>query len=565
MILKKWMDIFLNNPKKIFWYFIFINLIPSICLVFTEPLNDMGKVLLVLYPLGLYLVLFSLSKNTGLIQLLLFPLLFLHAFQLVVFYLFGEDVIAADMFLNLKTTNASEAGELLSSIWPSVIIVCVLFLPLLYVAIRACYRKIYMEKVFQRYAFFSGIFILIGCYIMSFSALNYNTGTYEYKNDVYPNNMLYNLDFAIDKWKRNENYAKTSAGFTFDAKKVKFARQREVYVMVVGETGRAENWSLYGYSRKTNPKLETDSGVVFYRDAITQSNATHKSVPIMLSYASAENYNAIYSQKSIIEAFKETGFTTVFLSNQAPNHTFTDYFAREADHLEYYRSVNNKHNNLDEVMLPRLVHYLDSVPGNLFIILHTYGSHFNYKERYPSEFSVYLPDDITSIKPSEKEIMINAYDNSILYTDDFLHRTISILRDSTYCSALFYAADHGEDLLDDRRLRFLHASPNPTFYQLRIPLLMWFSDNYRTNFPTKVNRAVANRNKPVSTNAVFHTLLDMANLKTDYYDSGLSLMNPAFRVGKRMYLDDHDDPIFFYNANLKREDREMIEKRGLYY
>lgn len=565
MMLKKYVNMFRNSPEGMFWYYILINLIPSICLVFTEPLDLMGKLLLVVFPFGLYIILFSLSKNTGLILLLLFPLLFLHAFQLVVFYLFGEDVIAADMFLNLKTTNATEAGELLSSIWPSVIIVCLLYLPPLYTAIRAIYNKIYLKKSFRRYAFFSGIGILIISYILSFSALNYNTGTYKYEHDMYPNNMLYNLDFAIDKWKLNGMYHKTSRNFTFNAKKNIRAGQREIYVMVVGETGRAENWSLYGYHRLTTPKLQSDPGVVFYSDAITQSNATHKSVPIMLSYASAEDYDIIYSQKSIIEAFKETGFTTVFLSNQAPNHTFTDFFAKEADFKEYYRTTKGNGNNRDEILLPRLSHYIDSVRGNLFIIMHTYGSHFNYKERYPDEFSIYKPDNVTSINPGEKEMMVNAYDNSILYTDDFLHRTISILNDSSYCSAMFYAADHGEDLLDDRRMRFLHASPNPTFYQLRIPLLMWFSDNYKSDFTYKVKNAVHNRTKPVSTNAVFHTLLDMASLQTEYYDATLSLLSRSFRIRKRMYLDDHDDPIFFYNANLKKEDKEMIDKRRIYH
>ena len=119
-----------HNPKLLFWFFIGINLIPSICLFFTEPFSITGKLVLLLFPLGLYLLFFSLSKDTGLIQLVLFPLLFLHVFQLVLFYLFGEAVIAVDMFLNLATTNASEAGELLDNIWPAIILVCALYIPL---------------------------------------------------------------------------------------------------------------------------------------------------------------------------------------------------------------------------------------------------------------------------------------------------------------------------------------------------------------------------------------------------------------------------------------------------
>ena len=119
-----------HNPKLLFWFFIGINLIPSI--------------------LGLYLLFFSLSKDTGLIQLVLFPLLFLHAFQLVLFYLFGEAVIAVDMFLNLATTNASEAGELLDNIWPAIILVCALYIPTIIVAVIACKLKLYLPVSFRK-------------------------------------------------------------------------------------------------------------------------------------------------------------------------------------------------------------------------------------------------------------------------------------------------------------------------------------------------------------------------------------------------------------------------------
>ena len=102
-----------RNPRGLFWLFVGVNMVPSACLVFTEPLSAIGRVILLSAPLGAYLLLFSLSRRTGVTQLWLIPLLVFHAFQLVLFYLYGESVIAADMFLNLPTTNATEAGELL--------------------------------------------------------------------------------------------------------------------------------------------------------------------------------------------------------------------------------------------------------------------------------------------------------------------------------------------------------------------------------------------------------------------------------------------------------------------
>lgn len=561
---------FLSDPKIIFWFYILVNMIPSILLVFTEPLNIWGKIILIIFPLGVYLFFFSLSKNTGLIQLILFPFVILHAFQIVLLYLFGEAVIAVDMFLNVVTTNASEAGEVLNSLWPSIIFVILIYIPAIIIAVRQCRQKNYLDSVYRKKMITAGIVSVVISYVFSFWAKDINTNEYSYNNDVYPVNMLYNLDFAVKKWKKSNSYAETSKDFTFNASKKSGStnHKREIYVMVIGETSRAENWSLYGYERNTTPKLEQKSGLVYFPDAITQSNTTHKSVSIMLSAASAEDYDIIYNQKSIIQAFKEVGFVTAFLSNQGANHTFTQFFAEQADIYRNIRSLDNiginTENNYDEALFPYLKNCIDSVSENMFIVLHTYGSHFNYKERYPDNFSIFKPDNVKGISRGEKEKMVNAYDNTIIYTDDFLSRLIDIVDETDACSSVFFSSDHGEDILDDQRMRFLHASPTPTFYQLKIPMFVWFSENYRNSFPRKVDAAIMNKNKPVATNAVFHTLLDMADIETVYFEPDLSLLCKYFKKRKRMYLDDHDNPTFFYNMNLKKEDKQMISKRNMF-
>lgn len=567
--LRQFIHRFFHNPKLLFWFFIGINLIPSICLVFTEPFSITGKLVLLLFPLGLYLLFFSLSKDTGLIQLLLFPLLFLHAFQLVLFYLFGEAVIAVDMFLNLATTNASEAGELLDNIWPAIILVCVLYIPTIIVAVIACKLQLHLPVSFRKRWIGKGaLLVFLSCLLLSTSNNN-NTGRFTLHEDVYPVNVVYNCGFAINKWRHSQQYPVLSRNFTFKAHKDVRSSKREIYVLVIGEASRAENWSLYGYSRETNPLLAQTSGLVVYKDAITQSNTTHKSVPLILSAASAEDYSVVYTHKSILTAFKEAGFTTIFLSNQTPNRSFTDFYFQEADHHQNIRYSPDKGmttvNNFDEAMLPLLQHYVDSISGNLFVVLHTYGSHFNYKERYPENFSLYKPDNVANVKVENKVQLINAYDNSICYTDNFLYTLIGMLRKQEVISALFYTPDHGEDMLDDRRKRFLHSSPNPTFYQLYIPMFIWFSENYQRDFPEKVGYAIQNKTKPVATNAVFHTMLDVAFIQTPYLRSGLSLVSPNFQTRQRMYLNDHDKPIFFYNAGLKKADKQMIDKRKLYH
>lgn len=555
---------FLANRTLLLCYFALVHIVPNIFLLFTEPLNWIAKILLISIPLGVYLIIFSLWKKIGILQLLLFPMMVFHSFQMVVFYLFGEDVIAVDMFLNVITTNASEAGELLNGLWPAIIFVCLMYIPAIIIAIILVRRKVYLSGKTRRRTAFVGLSLCLISFALSFAAKDTNTNTFKVAEDIYPANIFYNLNYASKKWKRSRNYPETSKDFTYKATKDKTVKQREIYVLVIGETSRAENWGLYGYERPTTPNLSKDSSLVYFKDALTQSNTTHKSVPLMLSPASAENYNAIYEEKSIIEAFKEVGFKTVFLSNQSANHNFTDFFASEADYVEYFRFVDRPDNKHDMDMLPAFNYYIDEYPDDdLFIIVHSYGSHFNYKERYPQEYAVYQPDNVVRVSRKERETLINAYDNTILYTDKFLRQVMDELLKSEAISTVFYTSDHGEDILDDDRNRFLHASPNPTFYQLRIPMFVWFSPMYRETHPNRFEFAQQNQEKGVNTRSVFHTLLNLADIETSYRDESLSLVSDKFEERPRMYLNDHDKPIPFTKANLKDEDREMIKKRNV--
>ncbi|MVX36183.1 phosphoethanolamine transferase [Myroides sp. LoEW2-1] len=483
----------INNPKALFWFYITVNMVPSIYFFFNAPVNLFGKIVTLLFPLGFYIFILSAFKNTGKWQIIYFPLLFLHAFQIVLFYLFGEDVIAADMFLNVATTNTSEINELLGSLLPSIALVCFLYLPATILAIMQWRKRIYLDWAFRKKVFLPSFAILAASLILSFWSENTNSNTFAFNQHVYPINAIHNLGFAVNKWDKVKRYPITSEGFKFHAVKEKKSQQREIYVLIVGETSRADNWQLYGYDRPTTPLLSKQDNLFVFKDALTQSNTTHKSVSIILSDAEASNYNIIYNRKGIAQAFKEANFKTVCISNQAENSSFIEYFTKEADIYKTIRTTDSKtrmtQNHYDAELIPIMEEIINSTEDNLFILLHTYGSHFNYMERYPKEFKQFMSDEIAGVKKSEREHLLNAYDNTILYTDYFLSSTIDALKKTNASTALLYTSDHGEDLFDDKRGKFLHASPTPTYYQLRIPLFVWFSNEY----------SAENQNKPLWT------------------------------------------------------------------
>jgi len=557
------------SQEYLYLLFVLLAIIPCVGLAVTDSTSLIIRISSVLVSLALWMGVMLISRKPGIMVWCLLLLFLLNGGQLVLLYLFGESVIAVDMFLNLTSSNASEASELIANI--ILVIGCVFLfytLPTFYLAYRSVRLKDKLSDGFRkRWLKISGYMFCVGVLFSLFSLVEEKA--LSIKNDIYPINALYNLCFAINKAHRSKNYKTTSESFTFQASKAKkVSNRREIYVLVVGETGRAMEWSLYGYERETTPCLEKEKGLIFFRDAITQSNNTHKSVPIILSAASAEDYDILYEQKSIVTAFKEAGFRTLVIANQKLTTSMIGEFYREAD--TFIDMSTQKTNSYlaslhDGAILPYIKEEISKSSDNLFIVLHTYGSHFNYHERYPKEYAKYTPDKAEGILATYKNELRNSYDNSICYTDYVLGKIIELLAQTGDCSSMLYLSDHGEDIFDDSRNRYLHASPIPTYYQLHIPYILWFSDSYQETYPDKFHFASSHQSVPVSSNSVFHTMLDLAGIETPIANPTLALTNNAFLVKNRMYMDDHDDPVPFWEIGLKKQDFAMLDKWKIAY
>lgn len=563
MKLIKWIKDNLLKQQVLYGWFLFIMLLPCMVLALTEPMSVWVRMASVLLPLSAYAILFNLFRKPGYFLLISFVLLLINGYQLVLVYLFSESVVSPDMFLNIVTTNAGESGELMRTIWPAVLLACILYFSATAMGAYSIINKKKLPVKFVKKSLFAsiipaalGIFCLLINHVKGFP--------FKLNHDIYPINALYNLDFAVHKYIKTYNYPKTSANFTFEAAKDRMAPEREIVVLVIGETTRAANWSLYGYERNTNPLLSTRDDLIVFRDVLTQGNTTHKIVPMILSNASAENFDIIYSQKSITTAFKESGYRTLFLSNQIPDRALIDAFAAEADTTIRLsdNNVDDKH-PYDNEGLSVIAKYIEDTTGPLFIVFHTYGSHFEYSQRYAAENAMFTPYKAGALRYKERPIFLNAYDNTVCNIDRMLNGLIEILDQDTLCSSMIYLSDHGEDLMDDERKMFLHCSPVPTYYQLHVPMIGWGSTKYMMYYKEKYDNMMSNKDKPVSANAIFHTLLDLAAIQTPYLDRDLSVASESFSIPERHFIDEHDEPIDFYQIGLKEQDWKMIKKMGI--
>jgi len=542
-------------------WFVAALIVPNCVLAHTENYPIWTVEASIFIPLGFYMMWCVALRRSGIMMWLAFPFIFFCAFQIVLLYLFGNSIIATDMFTNLLTTNPGEAGELLGNIYPAVLIVVAIYCPLLWLASREIALKRRLSRTTRKtVGLIGGALFVLGLLALG-PAYHFSEEKHVLRDEIFPLNVLYNMGLSGSEFRKAYHFDETSKGFAYGATRPEQTPEREIYVYIIGEASRAMNWQLLGYDRETNPLLSQEKDLVVFRNMLTQSNTTHKSVPLILSSVGTGQHEELFRRKGLPALFNEAGFETWFISNQSRQGAMIDHLAHDAQHLVYIRSPRHDLQLLEEMQ--RVIETSES--PKLFFILHCYGSHFCYRYRYPREFARFLPDDNVAIAPQHAATLRNAYDNSVRYTDYFLARTISYMRSMEgVSSAILYCADHGEDLLDDERRRFLHASPTTTAYQLWVAALAWFSEDYRAAFPGVAEAARANAAAPANTHALFHTMAQIAAIRSPYIEESVSLVSPDFDcTARRCYLNDHNEAVPYPRTGLKEQDIELLRRNGI--
>ncbi|MBQ7690411.1 MAG: lipid A phosphoethanolamine transferase [Muribaculaceae bacterium] len=549
-------------------------ILPNVFMYFTEDTGTLTRVVNILLPLGAYWLALTAGAKPGKMFWVLFVFMFFAAFQIVLLYLFGGSPIAVDMFLNLVTTNVTEADELLIQIYPSVIFVVVVYGSGIVLSVIAWRKQLVLHRIFRHNQRVLGAMVFVLGLVMLVVNL-FIDRSFRLADDIYPVNVCYNLGLSVQRFVQSERYPVTSASFEHKAVALRPDSLPEVYVLVIGETSAADHLGLYGYARNTTPRLktlaDTTQSLAVMRDAITMSNTTHKSVPLLLTAtASQGDYDSLYTQHGLVSAFREAGFDTWFVSNQRRNHSFIDYFGCEAEHVDFIKdNLPITANTYDQELVERLKSILPSkagetVAGSMFIVLHCYGSHFDYRDRYPKAWAQYQPVDYPSATSAYRDKLVNAYDNSVYYTDNVLYAIISVLESQGVPTLMLYTSDHGEDIYDDNRGRFLHASPQPTYYQLRVPMLIWASGLWRDAHPQQWSALRGRCGSPVATNLVtYHTLLDLAGVQNTLFRPEHALSNAHYAPTQRRYVDDHNRLLPLDSCGLKPEDVERFRAKRL--
>ena len=341
---------------------------------------------------------------------------------------------------------------------------------------------------------------------------------------------------AIAKYSKNRWFAgdQTLVRIGQDAQKgpvILAQKKKTVLVLVIGEASRAENYSLNGYGRDTNPQLQKENMITFPQ-ASSCGTETAVSVPCMFSGMPRKKYDADLArhQEGLLDVLAHAGINLLWRENDGgckgacDRIPHTDMTQWKLDQFCKDKSC------IDDVNLHRLDNVLDGLKQDSVLVIHLMGSHGPaYYQRYPKAYRQFTPTcDTNQIQDCDHQALMNTYDNTILYTDSVVSKTIDALkaRQTTMNTALIYLSDHGESLGENGL--YLHGTPYmlaPT-QQTHIPFMFWLSpdyvNNYSINEPCLRDRAAKTE---VSQDNLFSTVLGMMNVKSAVYHPQMDLIS----------------------------------------
>ncbi|MDR2121441.1 MAG: sulfatase-like hydrolase/transferase [Tannerella sp.] len=302
-----------------------------------------------------------------------------------------------------------------------------------------------------------------------------------------------------------------------------------VFVVLIGESASTCHMSLYGYPRKTTPRMDARAGELdVFTDAVTPDTHTIGVMKKILTFANHAHPEYYHSKASIVELFDAAGFETYWISNQVFLSKWGGSYgviASLSDHV-YDLSVANRP---DGVVLPVFRDVLhDGIAGNKIIFIHLMGNHHSYEARYPDEFEHFdhrrdgdLPD--AGFRTDKMKSVIDAYDNSILYGDFVYESLLSALEETDASSCMLFFSDHGEEIYDTRKSSGHHMS-NVYPCQSRVPLVLWRSARYRQENP----HIVIDTALSCSTENIIHAVSTLCGLAHADYNPALSIFSPAY-------------------------------------
>lgn len=346
------------------------------------------------------------------------------------------------------------------------------------------------------------------------------------KGMISPQNMIASFASYYKKKAPKENLPLVVYGEDAVMKKAQDSSLPKLMVLVVGETARAENFSLNGYGKNTNPKL-AQQDILNFSQVSSCGTATAVSVPCMFSGMPRKEYEERLAshREGLLDIAQRAGYQVTWIDNNSGCKGTCDRVNQFKIPEPLQQKWCKDKECFDDILIDSFKAYLATIPQDdnrpRLIVLHQMGSHGPaYYKRVPAQFKVFKPTcDTNAIQGCSREALLNSYDNTLLYTDYVLDTLIETLKNTTkYQSALWYLSDHGESTGESGM--YLHGAPYaiaPT-QQTHIPMLMWFSTVWQHQAKQQIKCLAQQGRQELSQDNLFPTMLSLLDVKSKVID-----------------------------------------------
>lgn len=444
-------------------------------------------------------------------------------------------IIDRGMIRNALATEHSEASELITS---SLIIHMALYviLPvalLLWVKIRfEGFKKTY----FQNVAFVSiSIVVIVAIVLPNFSSYASIARNHrDLVKNLHPSQPLFALAQVSVRGLSDQKRTMVSIGddAVFDEdEEEKYKKKPKLTVMVLGETARANSFSLNGYERETNPQLQK-LNIFNFENVRSCGTATIVSVPCMFSHFGMDNYSASEAKytENVLDIISKAGVRVAWFNNNTGSKGQADRVYYEDIRVRKDSNYCTESACFDEALVQRMKEYVDDLDvKDTLIVLHQLGSHGpSYYKRVPQELKKFLPECGTAeLNKCTQQEIINAYDNTIYYTDYVLAKVIAYLKSKSgkYDTSMLYVSDHGESTGEYGL--YLHGMPYALApdEQTHVPFIAWMSDAIIKQEEIDRGCMETISKRDMSQDNFFHTLLELVEVDTKEYNPKLDVFN----------------------------------------
>ncbi len=447
-------------------------------------------------------------------------LLFLISFFIAYYDYYYSITATYEMIVNVFETDKNEILDLLSfDLFYHFLATFLFFTFFLFIKIKNDNENKSKNTIILFFLFLTSVFISLKDWIII-----HRNDTLLRQHITPFNGIYYSSEYILRKYFFSKNKEKYFLKIGVDAKRdVKWEniKNRTILIIVVGEAARSSHFSINGYIRDTTPYL-SKRNIISFKNVMSCATSTAFSLPGMFSRIPRVEYTLekAESEENILDILSSRcGFKVYWIDNNSSSKGVASRIGEE-------NICNN--NFYDESLLADLDNKINSTREDIIIVLHQIGSHGPaYYKRYPSNFKKFSPVCETSeIQKCEKESLINVYDNSILYTDYFLEKTISFLEQyKDVNTAMIYVSDHGESLGEYGL--FLHGLPYMIApkEQKHIPWIVWISDAFKDNFKINLQKLKEKESNDISHDHLFHSILGLLNIETKEYDKSLDVFH----------------------------------------